>query len=193
MVIVEKLVEWRLAGETEVLGENLPQRHFVHHKSPGLIPDRRGGKPATNRLSYGAALVTFFSRHVMQMSKIVIKAMRSIDYIIWATQQARLSRITGAVALGKYAIQLTSHSIPLVTNCWHVQRWCPPSPDAAQFTVAEHGRWSLSLSFSLSIHLWVHDNKIWTPSLPSRWQRTVPRGTIPFIASWVQPTFCVSF
>jgi hypothetical protein len=33
MEIVEKLVEWRLAGETEVLGENLPQRHFVHYKS----------------------------------------------------------------------------------------------------------------------------------------------------------------
>jgi hypothetical protein len=33
MVIVEQVVEWRLAGETEVLGENLSQRHFVHHKS----------------------------------------------------------------------------------------------------------------------------------------------------------------
>jgi hypothetical protein len=28
MVIVEKLVEQRLAEETEVLEENLPQRHF---------------------------------------------------------------------------------------------------------------------------------------------------------------------
>jgi hypothetical protein len=27
-IIVEKQMECRLAGETEVLGENLPQRHF---------------------------------------------------------------------------------------------------------------------------------------------------------------------
>jgi hypothetical protein len=54
-MMMDNLVEWRLAGETEVLGENLPQRHFVHHKShltrTGLEPG-----PATNRLSYGAAL-----------------------------------------------------------------------------------------------------------------------------------------
>jgi hypothetical protein len=56
MVIVEKLVELRLAGETEVLGENLPQRQFVHLEShPGLNPGGRGGKPGTYRLSYGAA------------------------------------------------------------------------------------------------------------------------------------------
>jgi hypothetical protein len=59
-MIAEQLVEWRLAGETEVLGENLPQRHFVHNQIPhdqtrARTPDRRGGKPATNRLSYGAA------------------------------------------------------------------------------------------------------------------------------------------
>jgi hypothetical protein len=33
MVTVEQLVEWRLAEETEVLGENLPQRHFIQYKS----------------------------------------------------------------------------------------------------------------------------------------------------------------
>jgi hypothetical protein len=57
---LEQLVEWRLAGETEVLGENMPRRHFVHHKIPqyqtrARTPDRRGGKPVTNGLSYGAA------------------------------------------------------------------------------------------------------------------------------------------
>jgi hypothetical protein len=53
--------EMCLVGETEVLGEHLPRHHFVHHKShlpdPRANPDRRGGKPATNRFSYGAGCV----------------------------------------------------------------------------------------------------------------------------------------
>jgi hypothetical protein len=31
MINLDQSVEWELAGETEILGENLPQRHFVHH------------------------------------------------------------------------------------------------------------------------------------------------------------------
>jgi hypothetical protein len=41
IVRMEYLVEW-MAGETEVLGENLPRRYLVHHKShltrPGIEP-----------------------------------------------------------------------------------------------------------------------------------------------------------
>jgi hypothetical protein len=33
-MIVEKQMECRLAGETEVLGENLPQRHFCPSQNP---------------------------------------------------------------------------------------------------------------------------------------------------------------
>jgi hypothetical protein len=59
-MIVEKQMECRLAGETEVLKENLPQRHFCPSQNPTwpdpvLNPGRRCGKPATNHLSYGAA------------------------------------------------------------------------------------------------------------------------------------------
>jgi hypothetical protein len=65
MMIMKQSVEWELSGETEVIGENLPQCHFVHHKSHMTWPDlgsnsgRRCGKPATNRLSYGTAFLQY--------------------------------------------------------------------------------------------------------------------------------------
>jgi hypothetical protein len=59
MMSVEQSVEWELAGETEELVENIPHCHFVHHNSHmiwlGSNSGRRGGKPATNRLSYDTA------------------------------------------------------------------------------------------------------------------------------------------
>jgi hypothetical protein len=54
-------MECRLAGEIEVLEENLPWRHFCPSQNPtwpdpGLNLGRCGGKPATNRRSCGAAM-----------------------------------------------------------------------------------------------------------------------------------------
>jgi hypothetical protein len=58
IVRMDNLVKLRLAGETEVLGENLPQRHLFHTNSTcpdrAANPGRRDRKLATNRLSYGA-------------------------------------------------------------------------------------------------------------------------------------------
>jgi hypothetical protein len=59
MVIVEQLVEWRLSGEPKYL-EKTCHSATLSTTNPtwpdmGSNPGRRGGKPATNRLSYGAA------------------------------------------------------------------------------------------------------------------------------------------
>jgi hypothetical protein len=45
VMMMDKLVERMvLAGETEVLGENLPRRHFVYH-IPLARPGREPGPP----------------------------------------------------------------------------------------------------------------------------------------------------
>jgi hypothetical protein len=59
-MIVEKQMECRLAGETGVLGEILPQRHFCPSQNPtwpdpGLNPGRRGWKPANRKFLWLSA------------------------------------------------------------------------------------------------------------------------------------------
>jgi hypothetical protein len=41
---VKKSVEWELAGDTEVLAENLPQCHSVYHKSHMTCPGLEDGQ-----------------------------------------------------------------------------------------------------------------------------------------------------
>jgi hypothetical protein len=45
IMMMENLVECLLAGETEVLGENLPQCYFVHYKSHMTWPGASPGRP----------------------------------------------------------------------------------------------------------------------------------------------------
>jgi hypothetical protein len=47
-------MEWILAGETEVLGGNLPPAPLCPSQIP--LDVFSGGKPVANRMSYGVAL-----------------------------------------------------------------------------------------------------------------------------------------
>jgi hypothetical protein len=59
---LEQSVEWELAGETEVLGKNLPYASWSTTNPTwpdlGSNPGRRSGKPAINRRSYGTAYLS---------------------------------------------------------------------------------------------------------------------------------------
>jgi hypothetical protein len=56
IMMIQKSVEWWLAGGTEALGENAALSTTNPTCCPEANPGRRGGKPAINRLSYGKAI-----------------------------------------------------------------------------------------------------------------------------------------
>jgi hypothetical protein len=87
-----------LARETEVLGENLPQGHFCPSQNltwpnPDLNPGRLGGKPATNRLSYGVAeslcTVCLFFFFFASSRKVTGSSPDEVDFLNWRNPSGR--------------------------------------------------------------------------------------------------------
>jgi hypothetical protein len=86
-MIVEKQMECRLKKETEVLGENIHQRHFCPSQyptwpDPGLTPGRRGGKSATNRLSYGAACFCLWYVSLLKLFQGTLNYIPRVDVML---------------------------------------------------------------------------------------------------------------
>jgi hypothetical protein len=108
MMDVEPLVEWELVGEIEVLGENLFQHHFVYHKSHmarARTPGRRGGKPATNGLSYGTAFgrkLRMIQRYLLPHSYMDRKLSQSVIFPTWIQAVPGSTAGTTAVLIGVY-------------------------------------------------------------------------------------------
>jgi hypothetical protein len=98
MMMMMKLVEWMvLAVGTELLGENLPRRHFVHKShfpDPGANPGRRGGKPATNRFSYGAA-------HYLQLRPLLFSILELIPFMVSYSNPGRVGGILTRLRAGR--------------------------------------------------------------------------------------------
>jgi hypothetical protein len=117
-MIVEKQMECRLAGETEVLGGNLPQRHFCPPQNPtlpdpGLNPGRRGRKPAANGLSYGAALyLILISVYYVAVSKLYLgfNFVQFLNFVILLQQEyivgPNTSRIFNKIKLHQIRVKL---------------------------------------------------------------------------------------
>jgi hypothetical protein len=75
-----------IARETEELGENLPQRHFVppqipHDQVRFRTPDRSSGKPATNRLSYGTAFDKYLKDNLSKEQNRVVHSSACLSNI----------------------------------------------------------------------------------------------------------------
>jgi hypothetical protein len=90
----EHLVEWGLAGETEVLGENMPQCYFMYHKSHmtwlGLEhgPSRWNNSDSDNNISCSFSIVLFLDDIRNFIGSLIAKMEEGKkQYAIWCKKQ----------------------------------------------------------------------------------------------------------
>jgi hypothetical protein len=109
-------MECILEGETEVFGENLPQHHFCPSTNPtwtdpGLNPGRRGGEPATNRLSCGAAMCLLIPNVLFETALQVFFRRFAFRYT-----PPLLRRLTASSAANKFLQNPHSDSVDKMDN-----------------------------------------------------------------------------
>jgi hypothetical protein len=88
IMMMEKLAEW-LAGETEVLGENLPQCRFVHHKPHMPARTRTRAAAVGERLITPSLLTIFISLALYLFS--IISLLIKETWIIFVIKGLNLS------------------------------------------------------------------------------------------------------
>jgi hypothetical protein len=114
IMIMEKLVEW-LAGEPKYSEKTCPSGALSTTNPtccPEANPGRRGGKPATNRLSYGTAF------HILLIICL------TFPFLVYYTVYRSYSK-------NKKAVCLRPH---LLSSYWKLilPSWVGPSPDLLQ-------------------------------------------------------------
>jgi hypothetical protein len=161
-VRIEKSMEWMvLAVETEVRGENLPRRHFVHHRSHlpdgGANPDRRVGKSATNRFSYGAAIQSLYRQSLCTSGRCYL----CTQLIVWmrCSTFGRLS--TGRWTPNPLFRGLLDERDPHATP----RRWAPCSQEPATGSYPKQVQSTLHHMFFIRCVLILSSNM----RLESRW------------------------
>jgi hypothetical protein len=127
---LEQLVKWKLAGEIEVLGENLPQRHFVRHKiphdRPGLGP--RTAAVGSQRLTAKAMARPFFLVPFRRLLRLAGSR--------WRYSTPPPHGFTERVSLAAHQHRL---SVPLQNNCIMCK-----APDS----------WQAGVAVTLDISVW---------------------------------------
>jgi hypothetical protein len=117
--------EYRAFGGMRISRVNLPQCHYIHHRSyitrPGIEFGRRNGKPASNRLSYGTAFTVNFVQFCVCCSPIVLAVGRENPFVSYFSEI-----IHNLISRQLFLIQdstatINSYFRLIVVNFWKTQ------------------------------------------------------------------------